>query len=255
MVSLIQAVILSLLQGIAEWLPISSSGHLALVQNIFHFENLSFDVFLHFASILAVIIIFWKDILNLFYPWEKNKLKYLAIILIGIIPAGIVGFLFKKQIEIALSSYLYLGIFFIISGIIVYLTKFSSQRKEKISYFDSVFIGVFQAIAVLPGISRSGATISSGMFRGIKKEEAIKFSFLMAIPIIIGAGILEFKDLVFSQINYSILIVSFIITFIVSLFGIKILLKIVNKEKFYLFGIYNFLLGVLVLILNFTGVI
>jgi len=255
MVSLIQAVILSLLQGISEWLPISSSGHLALVQNIFHFENLSFDVFLHFASILAVIIIFWQDIVKLFYPWEKTKIKYLLIILIGIIPAGIVGFLFKKQIEAAFSNYTYLGIFFIISGIIVYSTKFVKEKKERIGYFDSLFIGIFQAIAILPGISRSGATISSGMHRGLKKQDAIKFSFIMAIPVILGAGILEAKDLVYSQINYSILIISFILTFIVSLIGIKILLKIVDKEKFYLFGIYNFLLGVLVLILHFSGVI
>ena len=255
MISPIQAVILSLLQGITEWLPISSSGHLALVQKIFHFENLSFDVFLHLASVLAVIIIFWKDIVKLFYPWEKNKIRYLLIILIGIIPAGIIGLLFKKQIEVAFTSYLYLGIFFIISGIIVYSTKFSHEKKEKPNLIDSIFIGIFQAIAILPGISRSGATISSGLFRGLKKQEAIKFSFIMAIPIVLGAGVLEAKDLIFSQINYSILIVSFIITFIVSLAGIKILLKVVNEEKFYWFGIYNFLLGVLVLVLKLSGVI
>jgi len=255
MVSLIQAVILSFLQGIAEWLPISSSGHLALVQNIFHFENLSFDVFLHLASILAVIIIFWKDIVKLFYPWEKTKIKYLLIILIGIIPAGIVGFLLRKQIETAFSNYIYIGIFFIISGIIVYSTKFYKEKKEKPSFMDSIFIGIFQAIAILPGISRSGATISSGMYRGIKKEEAIKFSFLMAIPVILGAGVLELKDLAFSQINTTFLIISFVITFILSLAGIKILLKIVEQEKFYLFGIYNFLLGILVLVLHFSGII
>ena len=255
MVSFIQAVILSFLQGIAEWLPISSSGHLALVQNIYHFENLSFDVFLHIASILAVVIIFWKDIVKLFYPWEKSKIKYLLIILIGIIPAGIVGFFFNKQIEAAFSNNLYIGIFFIISGILVYSTKFTREKKEKIGFFDSIFIGIFQAISILPGISRSGATISSGMYRGLRKNEAIKFSFLMAIPLIFGAGLLEARDLIYSQINYSILIVSFIITFLVSLAGIKILLKVVDKEKFYLFGIYNFLLGVLILILYFSGVI
>jgi undecaprenyl-diphosphatase len=255
MLDLIQVIILSVLQGIAEWLPISSSGHLAIVQNIFHFENLSFDVFLHFASILAVLIIFRKDIIKLFYPWEKTKIKYLLLLLIGIIPAGLVGILFKKQIEAIFANYIYLGIFFIISGILVYSTKFSKPNREKIGYFDSIFIGIFQAIAILPGISRSGATISAGMHRGIKKEEAIKFSFIMAIPIILGAGVLELKDLAFSQINLSFLIISFIITFIISLAGIKILIKILDKEKFYLFGIYNFLLGVLVLILHLSGVI
>jgi undecaprenyl-diphosphatase len=255
MVSVIQAVILSLIQGISEWLPISSSGHLALVQNIFHIENLSFDVFLHLASILAVIVIFWKDIIKLFYPWESTKLKYLLLLIIGIIPAGIVGYLFRVQIEAAFTNYLYLGIFFVISGVLVYSTKFSVEKKERLGFFDSIFIGIFQAIAILPGISRSGATISSGLFRGLKKQEAIRFSFLMAIPVVLGAAVLEAKDLVLANINYSILIMSFIITFVVSLIGIKILLNIVKKEKFYLFGVYNFLLGILILILYFVGVI
>jgi len=255
MVSLIQAVILSVLQAIAEWLPISSSGHLAIVQNIFHFENLSFDVFLHFASLFAVIIVFKKDILKLFYPWEKAKLKYLFLLLLGIIPAGLAGFLFRNQIERAFSNFVYLGVFFIISGIIVYSTKFYKEKKEKIWYFDSIFIGIFQAFAILPGISRSGATISSGLYRGVSKQEAIKFSFLMAIPIILGASILEAKNLIVSNIDYSILIVSFVITFVLSLFVIKLLIKIINKEKFYIFGIYNFILGVLILIIRFLGYI
>jgi undecaprenyl-diphosphatase len=251
MVALIQVIILSIIQGIAEWLPISSSGHLAIFQNIFHFGSLSFDVFLHFASILAVVVIFWKDIIKIFYPWQKDKIKYILLIIIGIIPAGIMGFLFKNQIEGFFSSMFYLGIFFIISGIIIYLTKFSKQKKENISFFDSIFIGIFQAIAILPGISRSGASISSGMFRRISNEEAVKFSFIMAIPVILGAGVLELKDLAFSQISYSILIISFIITFVISLFTIKILLKIIKTDKFYLFGIYNLIIGILVLIWSF----
>ena len=119
-----------------------------------------------------------------------------------------------------------MGIFFIISGVLIYSTKFVKFKERKINFFDSIFIGIFQAIAILPGISRSGATISSGMFRGIKKEEAVKFSFLMAIPVVLGAAVLELRDLTVSNINYSFLIVSFIITFLISLFAIKILLKI-----------------------------
>lgn len=251
MVLLIQAIILSIIQGITEWFPISSSGHLALVQNYFGFQNLSFGVFLHLASIFAITIIFWKDIFRLLNLKNKENLKYIFYILISIIPAGIIGYLFKKQIEGFFSSMLYLGIFFIISGILVYSTKFSMERKNKIDFFDSIFIGIFQAIAILPGISRSGATISSSLFRGLKKEEAVKFSFLIAIPVILGASILELEDLSVSGISYELLITSFFITFIVSFFTIKILMKIINKEKFYLFGIYNFVLGVLVLILNF----
>lgn len=247
MVSLIQAMILSIVQGITEWFPVSSSGHLALLQNYFGFQSLSFDVFLHFASILAVLVIFWKDIILLLNIKKRENLRYILLIILGIIPAGLVGYLFRDQISGFFSNIYYLGIFFIISGILVYSTRFFKVKKENFSWFDSLFIGIFQAIAIVPGISRSGATISSGMFRGLSKSEAVKFSFLMAIPVVLGASLLELGDLVIADINYYILIISFIVTFLVSLFAIKILLRIIKSDKFYLFGIYNFVLGVLVL--------
>ncbi len=255
MLNLMQVIILSIIQGIAEWLPISSSGHLALVQSIFGYENLSFDVFLHLASILAIIIVFWKDIIGLIYPWNNNKLKYLGILLIGIIPAGIAGFLLRQYIESVFSNILYIGIFFIISGIIIFSTKYFKEKKEKIGFLDSIFIGIFQAIAILPGISRSGATISSGLFKGIKKHEVVKFSFFMAIPVVLGASILEAKNIILSNIDPLFLIISFVITLLVSIITIRLLLKIINQEKFYLFGIYDVLLGILVLILKIMGVI
>lgn len=239
---------MSVIQGVAEWLPISSSGHLALMHSFFGFQSLSFDVFLHFASILAVLFIFRKDIIQLLNLRKKENLNYIFFIILGIIPAGLVGVIFKDQIESFFSSLFYLGIFFIVSGILIYSTKFAQVKHKKIGLFDSLFIGVFQAVAILPGISRSGATISSGIFRGIKKEEAVKFSFFMAIPIVLGAAVIELKDLVATNLDYSLLIVSFIITFLVSLFTIKLLLKIIKTDKFYLFGVYNFVLGILVVI-------
>jgi len=251
MVSLIEATILSIIQGITEWLPISSSGHLAILHNIFGFQSLPFDVFLHFASILAVIIIFYKDILKLLNFHKTKNLIYILLIILGIIPAALVGFLFKEQIESFFSSLFYLGIFFIISGIIVYSTKFTKERKIELSWFDSLFIGFFQAVAILPGISRSGATISSSLYRGLNKKEAIKFSFFMAIPVILGASLIEAKDFILSDINYLILILSFFITFIVSIASIKILLRILKGDKFYLFGVYNFVLGILIMIFYF----
>ena len=211
MIELIQAIILSIVQGITEWLPISSSGHLAIFQIIFGFQNLAFDVFLHFASIFAVIIVFWKDIIRLLNVKKKENLKYIGFIIIGIIPAGIIGVLFKHQIENFFSSLVYLGIFFMLSGVLVYSTKFSKVRKDKPNFLDSIFIGAFQAIAILPGVSRSGATISSGLFRGLNKEEAVKFSFFMAIPVILGAALVELKDTALAQISYSVMIISFIL--------------------------------------------
>ena len=245
MVSLLQSIILSIIQGITEWLPISSSGHLALLHNFFGFQNLPFDVFLHFASILAVIVVFWKDIIRLLNFKEEN-LKYILKLLVALIPAGIVGILFKEQIENFFSSFFYLGMFFMISGVIIYSTKFSIPKKEKPNFLDSIIIGFFQALAILPGVSRSGATISSGLIRGVKKEEAVKFSFLLAIPIVLGASLLEVKDLVMENIDLSI-----IVTFVVSLFVIKVLLRIIKGKKFYIFGIYDFILGLIVFISSF----
>jgi undecaprenyl-diphosphatase len=251
MISLFQAIILSVIQGICEWFPISSSGHLAIFHNIFGFQSLSFDVFLHFASIFAVLFVFRRELISILDLKKQENFRYVLLLIIGIIPAGIMGILFKDFIEGFFSSLFYLGIFFIVSGVLIYLTKFFKQKKENINWLDSLFIGIFQAIAILPGISRSGSTISAGLIRGVNKEEAIKFSFLMAIPLILGAGILELKDIFISNIDYSILLISFLVTFFTSLFVIKILLKIIKSDKFYLFGIYNFVVGILVLIWSF----
>jgi undecaprenyl-diphosphatase len=251
MVNIIQAIIFSVIQGITEWLPISSSGHLAILHNIFGFQSLSYDVFLHFAGVLAVIFVFWKDITKLLNFLKIENLRYICLIILGIIPAGLLGFLFKKQIESFFSRLFYLGIFFIISGVIVYLTKYSREKNKELSWYDSLFIGFFQAIAILPGISRSGATISSSLYRGLNKKDAIKFSFFLAIPVILGASLLEVKDLIHSQINIVYLIISFTITFIVSILTIKILLRVLKTDKFYLFGIYNFIVGILILIFYF----
>jgi undecaprenyl-diphosphatase len=251
MINPLQAIVLSIVQGITEWLPISSSGHLAIFQNIFGFQNLAFDVFLHLASIFAVIIVFWKDIIKLLDIRKRKNIKYILLIIIGIIPAGIVGFLFKNQIESFFSSIFYIGIFFILSGILIYSTKFSRVRTDKPTFLDSIFIGIAQAIAILPGISRSGATISSGLFIGLNKEEAVKFSFFMAIPIILGASFIELKDTALSQISYATIILSFAITLLVSILTIKVLLRIIKGNNFYLFGIYNFILGILLLVYTF----
>lgn len=248
MISLFQAIIYSIVQGITEWLPIDSSAHIAILQNIFGFQSLSFIVFLQLASILAVVVIFWKDIVRLFNFKNKESLRYWGLIILALIPVVIVGYFFEKQISAFFSSFFYIGIFFIISGIIVYSTKFMKPDKDKLNWLDSIFIGLFQALAVLPGITRSGSTISAGMFRGIKKEDAVKFSFLLGVPAILGASVLEAKNLVLQNLSYSILIVTFLITFVVSMLAIKALLRIVRSDKFYRFGIYDFILGIIVLI-------
>ena len=249
MVSLIEAIILSIIQGITEWFPVSSSGHLALMQQFFGFQNLPYDVFLHFAGIFAVLFVFKREILKLL-SFNRVSLKYISLLVIALIPAGFVGFLLSDWIENLFSNMTYLGIFFIVSGLVVYSTKFSIERKSDINNKDAWFIGLLQALAILPGISRSGITISAGLFKGVSKRAAIRFSFLMSIPLILGASALKAKDLMISNINLSILVISFIITFFVSLITIKLLIRIIKSDKFYLFGIYNIILGIIVLIVS-----
>ena len=249
MVSLIEAIILSVIQGITEWFPVSSSGHLALMQQFFGFQNLPYDVFLHFAGIFAVLFVFKREILKLL-SFNRVSLKYISLLVIALIPAGFVGFLLSDWIENLFSNMTYLGIFFIFSGVVVYSTKFSIERKSDINNKDAWFIGLLQALAILPGISRSGITISAGLFKGVSKRAAIRFSFLMSIPLILGASALKAKDLMISNINLSILVISFIITFFVSLITIKLLIRIIKSDKFYLFGIYNIILGIIILIVS-----
>ena len=251
MVSLVQAVILSIVQGITEWLPISSSGHLALMQEFFGFQNLSYDVFLHFASILAVIIIFRKDIMSILRFDNRKKFVYAGLIILAVIPAFIFGILLKNYIVTSFQNFLFLGLFFIFSGIVIYSTKFSRGKNSQVRFVESLFIGTMQVFALFPGISRSGMTISAGMFAGLKKKEAVRFSFLLAIPVILGASLAEATQILKTDINYFILIISFIITIFISLITIKLLIRIINNDNFYLFGIYNFILGVIVLIWSF----
>ena len=249
MVTLIEAIVLSVIQGITEWFPVSSSGHLALFQQFFGFQNLSYDVFLHFAGIFAVLFVFKRDVLKLL-SFNKVSLRYVGLIIIGLIPAAIVGFFLADWIESLFSNMFYLGVFFIFSGIVIYSTKYTREVRSYLNERDSIFVGIFQALAVLPGISRSGMTISVGLFRGVSKRAAIRFSFLMSIPLILGASALKVKDLVVSDIQMNILVVSFIVTFLVSVFTIKMLIRIIRSDKFYLFGVYNVVLGVLVLVVG-----
>ena len=249
MVSLVQAIILSIIQGITEWFPVSSSGHLALMQYFFGFQDLPFDVFLHFASIFAIVIIFWKDIIEIL---RQKNWKYAGLIILAILPAFLFGVLLKDFIISSFNNLLFLGLFFIFSGIVIFSTKFSKNRKSEISSVEALFIGIMQVFALFPGISRSGMTISAGLFAGLKKQEVVKFSFLLAIPVILGASLAEAPQIFSQEISYWILFASFIVTFLVSLATIKVLLKIIKSDNFWMFGVYDFVLGILVLILNFV---
>jgi undecaprenyl-diphosphatase len=250
MVSFIQAIILSIVQGVTEWFPISSSGHLALTQKLLGFQDLGFDVYLHFASIFSVFILFRKDILRLL-KFDRPARIYMGKLLIAIIPAAIVGLYWREHVRYAFGNLMFMGIFFMIFGVFIYSTKYTREVKIKPSKIDSIIIGVSQVFALFPGISRSGMTMGSGLILGLKKESAIKFSFLVAIPMILGATLVEAKEIAVSNTPFLILLTSFTLTLFTSLMTIKFLIRLIQNDRFYLFGIYNFILGFIVLIWSF----
>lgn len=249
--NIIQVIVLSITQGITEWFPVSSSGHLALIQEFFNMNvPIAFDVFLHFASLIVIILVFWKDIRDIILGIVKKDKKYINIFLyliIASVPAAVVGFLLKDKIESIFSNILFIGISLVTTGILLFLTKFAKNKNKELNIKNSITIGLAQAFAILPGISRSGSTISIGLLSGLNSREAARFSFLLSIPAILGASILEIKDM--GRIdNIWYLLIGFFVTIIIGFLSLKYLLKIIDKNKFKNFSFYCVLLGVLVII-------
>jgi undecaprenyl-diphosphatase len=254
---MLEAIILGLVQGLTEWLPISSSGHLIIVKELLKIEvSLLFYVMLHFGTLIAVFAYFWKDIVKILkslvkFDFKSESGKLIPFIIIGSIPVSVVGFIFYNLIEGLFDNLFTTSIALIVTGIILFLTKFTKSRKDLTS-FDSLLIGLAQGFALIPGISRSGTTISAGLFRGVKKELVFKFSFLLSIPAILAANLLEFSTLIFS--NTSVDFVSYItgtaIAAIVGYLSLKFLFKMLKKEKFYLFSFYCLVIGLILLIIT-----
>jgi len=248
---LFQALILGVIQGITEWLPISSSGHLVLLQQLFHLgSSIAFDALLHLATVLVIILVFWKDILAILksllsFKWDENT-KLLLFIIIATIPTAIIGLVFKDWLTALFTNILLLGVFFIINGIILFLTRFARKTDKELNWWQSLIIGAAQGASIIPSISRSGATVSTGLFFGIKKEKLITFSFLMAIPAIIGAFIIEAKDLVFENIWP--MIIGSLAALIVGYFALKLVIKAIEKGKWHWFAYYCVMIGVLIIL-------
>ena len=258
-----EALILGLVQGLTEYLPVSSSGHLAIGQAIFGMENgeenLMFTVAVHVATILSTIVILWSEIDWIFrglFKFELNaETKYVLNILVSMIPVGIVGLFFKDQVEAIFGSgLLVVGCCLLITAsllIFSYLAK--PRQKEKISWKDALIIGIAQAIAVLPGVSRSGSTIATGLLLGNKKESLAQFSFLMVIPPILGEALLDVLKMakgenVTGSIETFPLMVGFVAAFLAGCFACKWMINIVKRGKLIYFGIYCAIVGVVTII-------
>lgn len=258
-----EALILGLIQGLTEYLPVSSSGHLAIGQAIFGMENgeenLMFTVAVHVATVLSTIVILWSEIDWIFrglFKFELNaETKYVLNILVSMIPVGIVGLFFKDQVEVIFGSgLLVVGCCLLITAsllIFSYLAK--PRQKEKISWKDALIIGIAQAIAVLPGVSRSGSTIATGLLLGNKKESLAQFSFLMVIPPILGEALLDVLKMakgenVTGSIETFPLMVGFVAAFLAGCFACKWMINIVKRGKLIYFGIYCAIVGVVTII-------
>lgn len=263
--SWIQALLLGLLQGLTEYLPVSSSGHLAIGQALFGLDdgssNLAFTVLLHVATVLSTVVILWSEIVWLFkdlfkFKWNEGT-KYIVNILISMIPVAIVGFFFKDKIEEVFGSGLFIvGIMLLVTAALLTFSYFAKPRqKEHISPIHAFIIGIAQACAVMPGLSRSGSTIATGLLLGNKKEKLAQFSFLMVIPPILGEALLDVKDIfevgfseALSGISPMAALVGFLAAFISGCFACKWMINLVKKGKLVWFAVYCAIIGVIAII-------
>ncbi len=255
----LEAIILGFVQGLTEFLPVSSSGHLTIGKELLGIEssNLKFEVIVHAATVTSTIVVFYKEILNLIKGFFRFKLNdetnYLIKIAISMIPVFIIGIFFKEYVEqIFGSGLLIVGLSLLLTATLLTLTNFIKPREREITKKDAFIIGVAQAIAVLPGLSRSGATISTGMMLGVKKEEIAKFSFLMVLVPVLGDAFLELISGEFtaaaSGISITSLILGFVSAFLSGLFACKVMINLVKKAKLTGFAIYCAIIGVLCLV-------
>ena len=260
----IEALILGLVQGLTEYLPVSSSGHLAIGSYLFGIEgeeNLAFTVAVHVATVLSTLVILWKEIDWIFrglFKCEMNaETKYMLNIVVSMIPVGIVGVFFKDYVEEVFGSGLVIvGCMLLLTAALLTFSYIAKPRKkENISLRDAFIIGLAQACAVMPGLSRSGSTIATGLLLGNKKESLAQFSFLMVIPPILGEALLDVvKGLkgeeAFGGIDMMPLAIGFIAAFVSGCIACKWMINIVKKGKLIYFGIYCAIAGVLTLILS-----
>ncbi len=260
----LQALILGVIQGLTEWLPVSSSGHLVIAQDLLGLnssQNLLFDLVVHMGTLLAVVLFFrvelWK-IIAAVLRWRTTKdpehaqLRRLGLLLIiGTIPAAVAGALFKDQIEEAFTVQM-VGIALIVNSVILFTAwRFGSDgTKKHAGTADAVIIGLFQMVSIIPGISRSGSTIGSGMLRGLEKETAAVFAFLLSVPVLLGAFAFGMAELPRYDATVETATVGLVSAFVVGIVAIKYLLDAVKAGKLWVFGVYCLIVGAAVVVLT-----
>ena len=259
----IQAFLLGLIQGLTEYLPVSSSGHLTIVSHFFGIDgeqNLTFTIAVHVATVLSTLVILWKEIvwiLKGLFRWEGTlnaEQRYALAILVSMIPVGIVGVFFKDYVEeIFGSGLLIVGCCLLVTAALLIFSYYAQPRqKENISLWDAFVIGLAQAVAVLPGLSRSGSTIATGLLLGNKKERLAQFSFLMVLIPILGEAFLDLlkilKGEVVSDLGIVPAIVGFVAAFVTGCLACKFMLEIVRRQRLVWFAIYCAIVGTVAIV-------
>jgi undecaprenyl-diphosphatase len=250
MLSLLQAAALAMVQGLTEWLPISSSGHLVIVQQLFGIKaSVAFDVVLHLGTLIAVLYFLRKDMAKLLKFNEESK-RTIAYIIYGSLPIALLGFAFKSFFESLFSSLVAVATALILNGFILYSTKFF-EGKKKLDFSKAFAIGLAQAFSIIPGISRSGTTISAGLISKMDKKEAYKFSFLLSIVAILGASFFKLEEIDLTAEPIESILLGIAVSALVGFFALKTVAKLVLSNNFHKFAYYCWLLGFLILLLSF----
>jgi undecaprenyl-diphosphatase len=274
---IIEAIIIGVIQGLTEFLPVSSSAHLMFAQYIFNISEsaLAFDVFVHLGTLIAVVFFFREDIIKLLRAWwlsigdllqnrfkeglEADPYKRIAwLVIIATIPVGLVGVLFESQVESLFSGALYVPAFFLfVTGTILYLSQRINKNEvnfENMSFKESIFMGLAQACAILPGLSRSGTTIAAGLVAGLNKEFAAKFSFILSIPAILGATLVQATKIGSAiDTNFLAMALGFLAATISGYFAIKWLLELIQKRSLDIFAYYCWIIGIVIFMGSITN--
>lgn len=264
-IELLKYIILGIVQGFTEPIPVSSSGHVFILKKLMGIttNDLNFEIVVNFGSLLAILLIYKEDIIRLiknFFKYFKVKndetkkdFKYCWLIVLGSIPVGIVGFLWKDQIETALNNVKIVGFSFLLTSLFLFLVRnIKGVKKDKdLSWKDALVVGLTQVVAVIPGISRSGSTLIGGLFRDLDRDTALRYSFMLYIPVSLGTTLLGFKDLLEMRNIHDLVLpygLGFIASFIVSFFTLRWFIGVVKKGNLKYFSIYTLILGLLILI-------
>ena len=254
--NIFQAGLLGVVQGLTEFLPISSSGHLILVPWLFGWKDpgLTFSAALHLGTLFAILAFFWKDWAQLIKRWKQ---PLLWLILIGCLPAAAAGYKFEELFDTVFRSPLIIASLMIGMGLLLWIAEFVSRKYrnlDEVNLSDSLFIGFAQILALMPGVSRSGITMTAGLFAGLKREAATRFSFLLATPIILGAGVFKLRHVIAHGVpggEGRAFLVGVIVSAIVGFLAIKYLLQYLQKHTFYVFVWYRLVFGALIFTMFF----